>query len=526
MHENVRGIHSMNADSVRRLTQIGVALSAEKNIDRLLEMILTQARVLTHADAGTLYLVSDDDARLQFALVQNDTLNLNMGGAGSEMTWPPVSLSGADGQPNHANVSAHVAITGQAINIPDVYHAQGFSFEGTKSFDAQTGYQSNSMLVVPLRNHVNDIIGVVQLLNAKNPGTNETVAFSEESEALALSLASQAAVALTNNRLIADLENLLDAFIQTIATTIDEKSPYTGGHIRRVAGLTMIIADKINAEQTGPFASVYLSDDELKELHMAAWLHDIGKIATPEHIVDKATRLEKVCDRIELVKTRFELLKREYQLAMNSTQKRHEGIQPADVARELQELDDDYQLLARLNSGSEWTTDDMIDRIQTIALKKWSADDEFLPLLTEDEIANLSIRRGTLNDEERLLINNHAAVTHKMLSRLPFPKKLRKIADYAAAHHEKLDGSGYPLGLKGDDLPLQARIIALADIFEALTAKDRPYKRGNTLSEATTIMKQMVKEQYIDQDLFDLFMKEKIYLEYARNELSLQQIDF
>ncbi len=526
MQEKIRGNHSMSADHVQRLTQIGVALSAEKDIDCLLEMILTQARALTHADAGTLYLMSDDDVQLQFTLVQNETLGLKWGGTGGQITWPPVALIGNDGLPNHDNVSAHVAVTGQPVNIPDVYHAQDFRFEGTKSFDAKTGYISKSMLVIPMRNHDNAIIGVVQLLNAKDPRTNATIAFSEESEALALSLASQAAVALTNNRLIADLENLLDAFIQTIATTIDEKSPYTGGHIRRVAELTMRIAEKINADHNGPFASVYLSDDELKELHMAAWLHDIGKIATPEHIVDKATRLEKVCDRIELVKTRFELLKREYQLAMNSTQKRQAGIQPADVARELQELDDDYQLLARLNSGSEWTTDDMIVRIQNIALKKWSADSQSLPLLTEDEIANLSIRRGTLNNEERALINNHAAVTHKMLSRLPFPKKLRKIADYAAAHHEKLDGSGYPRGLKGDDLPLQARIIALADIFEALTAKDRPYKKGNTISEATTIMKQMVKEQFIDQDLFDLFMKENIFLEYARNELSPQQIDF
>ena len=381
------------------------------------------------------------------------------------------------------------------------------------------------MLVAPLRNHENEVIGVLQLINARDPKSNKIVAFSGQARKLAEALASQAAVALTSSLLIDDLETLLDSFIQTIATAIDEKSPYTGGHVRRVADLTMRIARAVNEVRDGRFASVYFSGDELRELRMAAWLHDVGKITTPEHVVDKSTKLEKVYDRIGDIKTRFELLKCEYQLAMSETRENKTGLSHAEVARELQSLDEEYQFLVRINTSSEFTQDEMIERVRKIAQRKWSASAQTLPLLTEDEIYNLSIRRGTLNDEERSIINNHAVVTGKMLAKLPFPKKLRRIAEYAASHHEKLDGSGYPKGLKGEDLPLQARIIALADVFEALTATDRPYKKDKTLSEALAILKQMVVDHHIDPDLYDLFVKENIYLEYAYRELALHQID-
>ena len=516
---------SVRADLVRMLTEIGMALSAEKDINRLLEIILTEARAITNADGGTLYMMSEDDTELHFVLVQNDSLKLNMGGTGGQITWSPVQLMTTEGKADHTHVSAHVAITGETVNIPDVYDAFGFNFEGTRYFDSETGYRSKSMLVVPMRNHDNDIIGVLQLLNAKDPATNQIITFSEQAQSLAMSIASQAAVALTNNMLINDLESLLDAFIKTIATAIDEKSPYTGGHVRRVADLTMMIAEKVNTASDGPFATIRFSNEEMKELHMAAWLHDVGKITTPEHVVDKSTKLEKVYDRIEDVRKRFELLKREYQLAMMNTRENRSGLSSKDVVKELKALDDEYQFLVQVNYGSEFTRDEMIERIKKIAERQWNISSQTMPLLSEDEIYNLSIRRGTLNDEERIIINNHAAITFKMLSQLPFPRKLRKIANYAAAHHEKLDGSGYPLGLKGEALPLQARIIALADIFEALTAKDRPYKKGKTLSEAMNIMKQMVKDHHIDADLFDLFVREKVNLEYAERELTPQQVD-
>ncbi len=526
---DVRQFTESQLSQIKRLAQIGTALSAEKNLDRLLEMIVDEARQFTNADAGTLYIISDDETELNFAIVQNNSLGVRMGGTGGKITWPPVNLKNADGSPNHANVSAHVAISGDVVNITDVYDAQGFNFEGTKKFDQGTGYRSKSMLVVPLRNHENDIIGVLQLLNAQDLAKENVIKFSYESQEMTLSLASQAAIALSNNRLIQDLQNLLESFIRTIAMAIDEKSPYTGGHVRRVAELSMTIANKINETQEGKFAELKLTDDQLRELRLAAWLHDVGKITTPEHIVDKATKLETVYDRVNEVRTRFELLKKEYNLEIHNKRPDNQNIKKNEYSGEISEainqLNEEYMFIAELNNGSEFTNDNMVARIKEIGKRQLTVDGQIMPLLSEDEIYNLSINRGTLNNEERNIINNHAMVTYKMLSQLPFPKKMRNVSMYAAAHHEKLDGTGYPMGLKGDELSLQSRIIAMADIFEALTAKDRPYKKGKTLGEALKIMGFMVKDKYIDSDLFDLFIKEKIYSDYAVRELAPQQID-
>jgi HD-GYP domain-containing protein (c-di-GMP phosphodiesterase class II) len=514
---------------IRRLAQIGVALSAERNIDRLFEMIVDEARSFTNADGGTLYIMSDDETELQFVIIQNGTLSVRMGGTGEKISWPAVPLQNPDGTPNHANVSAYAALSNEVVNIPDVYDAEGFNFEGTRRFDSGTGYRSESMLVVPMRNHENDIIGVLQLLNAQDRVTGDVITFSDESQRMTEALASQAAVALSNNRLILGLENLLESFIKTIAMAIDEKSPYTGGHVRRVAELTMEIAGRINEVKEGPFAEVHFNEDQLKELRIAAWLHDVGKITTPEYVVDKATKLETVFDRIETLKTRFEVVKRDLMIASLKQGKHYDAERKALPNEEEPDpagaLDDELQFLSTVNVGDEFMADDMVERVKAIAKRKLILGDEEQPLLTENEIYNLSIRRGTLNNEEREIINNHARMTHKMLSQLPFPKKLKRIPNYAAAHHEKLDGTGYPNGLKDAELPLQARILALADVFEALTAKDRPYKKGKTLSEAMKIMGFMVKDRHIDADLWNLFLKERIHLEYARRELSLRQID-
>jgi len=310
----VKGFLEKQIDQIRRLNQIGTALSAEKNLDRLLEMIVDEARKFTNADGGTLYMMSDDEEELHFAIVQNTSLNVRMGGTGGKITWPSVRLKNLDGKPNHANVSAYAAITGQVVNISDVYHAEGFNFEGTRRFDAETGYRSKSMLVVPMRNHENDIIGVLQLLNAQIEGEAEVISFSTENQKMTESLGSQAAVAISNSRLIHDLENLLESFIRAIATAIDEKSPYTGGHVRRVSELTMAIADKINRSAEGPYAGISFDEDELKELRISAWLHDVGKITTPEYVVDKGKKLETIYNRIEALKERFEILRRDSEI--------------------------------------------------------------------------------------------------------------------------------------------------------------------------------------------------------------------
>lgn len=527
--EDVKAFAENQLGRIRRLAGIGVALSAEKEIDRLLELIMEEARSFTNADGGTLYIMSDDETELLFAIVHNGTLNIRMGGRNGTITWPPVPLKNPDGTPNHANVSAYAALSGEVINIPDVYDAEGFNFEGTRKFDSGTGYRSRSMLVVPLRNHENDIIGVLQLLNARDQSTGAAVPFSNESQKMTEALASQAAVALTNKRLIQGLEDLLESFIKSIAAAIDEKSPYTGGHVRRVSELSMAIAVKINETREGPFAAVHFTGDQLKELRFAAWLHDVGKITTPEHIVDKATKLETVYDRIDALKTRFEVLKRDRQIAAMRRGGDGGGTEAsgaADLTDEaLRSIETDLDFLMSVNAGGEFMADGMIERLREIAGRRWMKEGEWLPLLTDDEVYNLSIRRGTLTDEERDIINNHAVMTYRMLSQLPFPKKLSRVPVYAASHHERLDGTGYPRGLKDAELPLQSRILALADIFEALTAADRPYKKGKTLSEALKIMGFMAKDRHIDKDLFDFFINEGIHLEYARRELQPHQVD-
>ncbi len=509
---------------IKRLTRIGTALSAEQNIERLFEMIIEEARKFTNADGGTLYIMSDDNRELQFAIVQTETLQIRMGGTGGRITWKPVRLYNSDATPNHSNVSAYVALTGNIVNIPDVYASEGFDFKGTRSFDAQTGYRSKSMLVVPMKDHRNDIIGVLQLLNARGDSGKDVVPFTYESQEMTESLASLAAVALSNNRLIRELENLMESFIRAIAATIDEKSPYTGGHVRRVAELTMDIARKVNDMEQGSYAEVHFSDDELKELQIAAWLHDVGKITTPEYVIDKATKLETVYDGIELLRLRFALVGIQEEMRRLQCQRAPASDSGESNAVHAQ-LEDEFRFLYETNLGSERMSDEMMDHVRAIAARTCEVDGKQEALLTKKEVENLNIRQGTLNPAEREIVKNHAAVTHKILSQLPFPKKLRHVPEYAATHHEALNGKGYPRGLDAGQLSLQSRILAMADIFEALTAKDRPYAKAKTLSEAMHIMSMMANDRHIDPGLFDLFKREGIYLDYARRELAPQQID-
>lgn len=519
---------------IKKLSEIGIALSAEKNLDRLLESIVDQSRLFSGADAGTLYIMDDENDCLEFAIVQNETLKTRMGGTAGPITWPPVPLT-KDGSPNFSNVSSYSAITGNIVNIQDVYEAEGFDFSGTRKFDASTGYRSQSMLVIPLKNKEGEIIGVLQLINARDHLTRRTVPFLSDHIDLIASLASQAAVAITNVRLYRDLENLFDSFIKAIAMAIDEKSPYTAGHIQRVQKLTMLIAERISNKTDGPFKDLSIDEDTMKALSIAAWLHDVGKIITPEHVVDKSTKLERIFDRAPLITARYEVLKRDVRIrALEDKLKTYEagGEPPCDfteidekLARELSALTDEEKFVLASNQPGEFMDDGKIERLKTIASKRWHCKGEEMPYLTEDEIANLSIRKGSLTNEERKIIENHALVTFKMLGSLPFPKKLKSVVEYAAAHHEKLDGTGYPFGLKGEQLSLPARIIAIADIFEALTARDRPYKKPMHVSQALKILGFMKKDGHIDGDILDLFIQEKIYCDYAEKELDAGQLD-
>lgn len=517
---------------ITKLNEIGIALSAEQNLQRLLEKIVDEAREFSTADAGTLYILNEEQQCLEFAIVQNDTMKTRMGGTAGPITWPPVPLT-KDGQPNRSNVSSYVAVTGEIVNIPDVYEAEGFDFTGTKKFDAGTGYRSKSMLVIPMKNKENEIIGVLQLINALDTETRKSVAFLRDNVGLIASLASQAAVAITNVRLYRELEHLLDSFIKAIAMAIDEKSPYTAGHIRRVQELTMVIAKKMGEQTEGVFKDFSLTEDELKELSIAAWLHDIGKITTPEHVVDKSTKLEKISDRAELVGMRYEVIKRDtlidYYKKLVSEECAIPEDKTAEIKKEFDEeyngLEDERKFVMSCNQPGEFMDDTKIARLKSIAEKNWNDGEAPKPFLSEDELYNLSIRKGTLTTEERTIIENHALVTSKILKSLPFPKKLMRVPEYAALHHEKLDGTGYPFGKKAEELTYQSRIIAIADIFEALTASDRPYKKPMPISQALKILGFMKKDKHIDADILDFFINEKIYKEYAEKEIKPSQID-
>jgi hypothetical protein len=292
----------------------------------------------------------------------------------------------------------------------------------------------------------------------------------------------------------------------------------------------MAIARKINEAKEGPFADVFFDEHQLKELRLAAWLHDVGKITTPEYIIDKATKLETIFDRLALLKLRFEVLKRDMEIAMLIMNPVPGGAQKSALPGpgkdlSIESLEEDYEFLVNINMGYECLNEDQIARLRRIAGRKWLMGAEWRSLLSEAELKNLSIPRGTITAEEKKIIDNHATVTYKMLSQLPFPRKMRHVADYAAGHHEKLDGTGYPLGLKDEQIPIQVRILTLADVFEAITAKDRPYKKGKKLSEVMSIMRGMVKDRHLDANLFDLFIRERIYLDYAVKELDPRQVD-
>ena len=440
---------------LEQLNAIGASLSAERDINRLLESILAAAKTITRADGGTLYRVAEDKT-LRFEIVRTSSLKYYLGGTtGNPVPFYPIQLY-KDGKPNHSMVAAHAALTGKTVNIPDAYTAEGFDFSGTRAFDSKTGYRSQSFLTVPMRNHDHEIIGVLQLINAHDPKSGDVVAFSPSDQRLAESLASQAAVALTNRMLIMQLEQLFESFINLMNSAIDEKSPYTGGHCQRVPVLTMLLAEAVNDTKEGPLRDFTMSEKDRYELKIAGLLHDCGKVTTPVHIVDKATKLETIFDRVHLIDTRFEVLKRDAEI--ESLRRKLQFLQekkPMEASSEdkrlrewLRELDDDRRFLQACNIGSERMKDEDIARVQRIAAYRWrdTAGHE-ADFLTADEVKNLTIRAGTLTDDERKVINHHIVATIKMLEALPWPRHLTKVPEYAGGHHERMDGKGYPKGL-------------------------------------------------------------------------------
>ncbi len=529
--KNPKYLHDTESILARldQLNEIGVALSKETDTNRLLEAILVAAQKITNADGGTLYRMTEERT-LKFEIMRNDTLQIAMGGTtGVEIPFYPVHLFDKDAVPIKSMVAAYAVHHDQSVNIADAYTEEGFDFSGTKNFDKKTGYRSKSFLTVPMKNHENEIIGVLQLLNAKNPASGVVTAFSKEAQQLAESLASQAAIALTNRALISHLENLFESFISLINAAIDDKSPYTAGHCARVPQLTMLLAEAVDATRVGPLRDFSMSEKDRYELKIAGLLHDCGKVTTPVHVVDKATKLETIFDRIHLLDTRFEVVKRDAEIQLLKAGQSREA--PATVAVELSqrllEIEADRAFLRVCNIGGEMMSDADRERVVQISTKyRWQdVSGKMVDFLSVDELENLTIRAGTLTAAERAIINHHIDVTIQMLESLPWPKHLKRVPEYAGGHHERMDGKGYPRGLTRDQMSLQARCMGIADIFEALTAKDRPYKKGKTLTESLTILGKFKLGGHIDPDLFDVFMWEEVYLKYAEQFMDKSQID-
>ena len=521
---------------LEQLNEVGAALSKERDINRLLENILVAAKNITHADGGTLYRMTEDCKHLRFEIMRTDTLGIALGGTtGNPITLPDLPLHNEKGEPNNAMVAAYAAINDKTVNIADAYTEAGFDFSGTRKFDAGTGYRSQSFLTVPMKNHENEIIGVLQLINSVAAGTKKVGAFSASDQRLAESLASQAAIALTNRQLISQLEALFESFINLINLAIDEKSPYTGGHCQRVPTLTMMLAEAVNDTVEGPLADFRMSDKDRYELKIAGQLHDCGKVTTPVHVVDKATKLQTIFDRVHVIDTRFEVLKRDVQIATYSQilesrvakDSAHEQMLWSECEKTLVKLDEEREFLRRCNIGSETMRPDDQQRVRDIGTKrKWrNVEAVEANFLSAEEIENLTIRSGTLTGAERETINHHIVATIKMLEQLPWPNHLKNVTEYAGGHHERMDGKGYPKGLTRDQMSVQARIMGIADIFEALTARDRPYKQGMKLSQALGILRKFSDGGHIDPDLFQVFIEKKIYQKYAELFLNPHQID-
>ncbi|TAL18794.1 GAF domain-containing protein [bacterium] len=505
---------TLDASRTAKLVEVGIALSAETNLEKLLEKIISYARELTLADAGTLYTVNG--GFLDFKIIQNDTLGIRLGGPGSEpITLAPVPIT-------RSAVSGYAALTGTLVNIPDVYESSDFDFTGPRRYDEKTGYRSRSMLVVPMHDHEGTIIGVLQLLNCTDPAQKTVIPFPREVEPIASAFASQAAISLTNAKLIKEVRDLFESLIRVMATAVDAKSPYTGNHVQRVAKLNTLLAEEINACGEGVFAGVHFTEDQMSEIRISGWLHDVGKITTPTWVMDKSTKLQTVFDRIELVKSRFTAAVLEAEAralrafgarVSGDGEKVEESPEMARAKEETEALMADYSFIESVNQPSEFMSDEMLAKLNDIYRRRSGVVSGGGPLLTAEETLNLSIRKGSLNEHEIALMRQHVVDTAKILAEVPFDKtgKLKNVPVYAAQHHEKLNGTGYPRGIAETDLPLQSRILAVADFYEALSAKDRPYKKPMPPEVIYRIMKSCGEHGELDPKIVELLFERGIH---------------
>ena len=508
-----------NSNKLKKLIDIGIALSREKNIDILLEKILNESRVISNSDGGTVYLVTNDN-KLNFKIMHTESLNIKFGGSADPVPdyFYPVKLYNENGNENLNNVSAVCALRGKVINIEDAYTNKEYDFSGSKGFDKKHNYCSKSFLTIPLKNHKDKVIGVLQLLNAKK--NDKIINFSDKLVELVEALSSQASLALTNQLLIDEQKILFRSFIKLVVDALENKDAVTGGHCNRVPLLTMMFAEQVNSDKIGKYKDFSFSEDEMDELSVSGWLHDFGKVATPDHIMNKSTKLQGLYDKIDNIYLRFEILKRDVELDYYKRK-----IDKNLINIKLQKINDDFSFLEKSNVGGEFMSDKSQERVHEIAQQTIILENKKKSILSKGEVEFLTISKGTLSKKDREIMENHVSLTYQLLDKLPYPDHLSQVPFYAGCHHEKINGKGYPNGYSGDQLPLQARIIAIADVFEGLTAPDRPYKEPYKLSKALNILKYMVKDGEIDSNLFSLFITKKLYLQYAKDNLDPNQVD-
>ena len=503
------------------LNAIGIRLSAERNPRELLETILTKAREITRSDAGSLYLVEeapDGSRQLRFALTQNDSV---------EITFRSVRLP-----LTNESVVGHVALTGEILNLEDAYaQPAGAPFTINRSFDEQVGYRTKSMLVVPMRTPQGETIGALQLINCKpdfalrlrsaEEAERLVQTFSARHEKLAGSLASQAAVAVANSRLYESIRQLFEGFVKAAVTAIESRDPTTSGHSGRVANLTVGLAGVVDHVSTGPYGGTRFSTDEMMELRYAALLHDFGKVGVREHVLVKAKKLypselDHVRQRVELVKRGLELryagMKIEYLLEKGRRRYQEQAAAyDAELAAYLAELDDSLNRIVMANEPALLPRD-FAAEIERLALRGF---EDHLgnrhSIITPEEASILAIPRGSLTPEEMKQIQSHVVHTYQFLAQIPWTKEFRRVPEIARSHHEKLDGTGYPYGIRSDDIPVQSKMMTIADIYDALTAADRPYKRAVPVDTALDILNEERRAGHIDSVLLDLFIEAKVY---------------
>ena len=488
-------------DKITSLNRIGVALSSANRLEELFELIVTECRKFTNADAGSLFTI--EDGKLIFRVAQTESLERKLGYKPPFKAFPlPMTKK---------SVAGYVAVTGEIIHVDDCYELdpeKGPGFD--RSYDEKMDYRSKSMLTVPMRDEQGEVIGVIQLINALDESRVKIIPFPQEMVELMQSIASQAAVALQNARLIAEIKNLFAAFVKYSATAIDERSPHTAGHTRRVAGLTMRIANAMNMAKTGDFAEVFFSNQELEELWFAAWLHDIGKIAVKESVLEKNSRIP--FDRLNWIISRlkYDLLQLEIE-ELKGSQCDETALNGEKITSAKAQVQSDIEFITKLNTAGFLPPEDEA-RLQVITARTFQdIDGSLKPMIDEYEFKNLSIKRGNLTAEEWCEMRSHVIKTRTIVKNIPFTKGLKNVADIAAGHHEMVDGSGYPLGIKGDQLPLQARIMAVADIYDALTAADRPYKKAIPFDKSIAILREDAAKGKLDSRVVEFMIENKLY---------------